>query len=79
MAKIKDQIKDLSKFVANTTVAAINGQPIRATPVEATRRYNICLTCPFLADGKCAKCGCKMGLKVQWQEVKCADKENPLW
>lgn len=79
MVKLKDQLKDLAGFVADTATAAVKGEAIRATPEEATKRYQICLACPFFENPKCTKCGCKMGLKVQWEAAKCADKEKPRW
>ena len=63
----------------------------KATPEEATRRWQICLACPLLVsdmpdrfgklDGekRCKKCGCTMGHKVGNQAAKCADKKNPKW
>ena len=48
----------------------------------ATKRLEICKTCPFfkydqenpetgIADGRCVKCGCFMSTKVHWANVKC--------
>lgn len=76
---LKDQIKDLAAFANATALAALKGEAVKATPEEATRRYNTCVNCPFLVAEKCTKCGCKMGMKVQWQAAKCGDKENPKW
>ena len=79
MAKVKDQIKDLAIFAKDTTKAAIKGERVRASPEDATKRYQLCLACPNFEAPKCNLCGCKMGLKVQWETAKCADKDNPRW
>jgi hypothetical protein len=79
MAKLKDQLKDLATFAKDTAKAAVKGEVIRAAPEEATRRYQICLACPNFEAPKCKLCGCKMGIKVQWQTTKCADKASPKW
>ena len=79
MTKLKDQALSLATFAKDTVVAVSKGEHVKATPEEATRRYQICLTCPAFKETKCTKCGCNMGFKVQWQAAKCADKENPKW
>jgi len=79
MAKLTDQIKDLTAFAKDTAKAAIKGERVRVSPEEAAKRYQLCLGCPNFESPKCKLCGCTMGLKVQWATAKCADKDDPKW
>jgi hypothetical protein len=79
--KLRDQLKSLGSFVKDTVKDVAAGESIKVDPEQATRRYNLCLACPFLdrVKTKCQKCGCNMGRKVQWSAAKCADEENQRW
>lgn len=81
MTKLKDQVFSVAKFAKDTAMLAAQGESVKVTPEEATRRYNLCVACPqFLKDSqKCDICKCPMGFKVQWQASRCADKLSPKW
>lgn len=78
-------------LLAQHAAAVVKDGGGKASPEEATRRWQICLACPKLVsdmpdrfgvrDGeqRCTECGCKMGRKVGHLAAKCADKANPRW
>ena len=56
-----------------TPLDMLNPKTRDATPDEAKRRFDICLSCPELIDltKQCKQCGCFMNLKTKLLAAKC--------
>lgn len=89
MSNVFGQLKSLGEFSVEAAKEVVSTGEFIASLEEATRRFNICVSCPFLVKStnvlgvnktmRCIKCGCQMANKVRLKAAKCADKENPKW
>ena len=64
--------KNITKSIANTTKAALQGKEIIAKSELYSKRTSICRSCPwFSAKGeRCQKCGCVVPLKAYFSQEK---------
>lgn len=65
--------KNLTKSIAKTGKAALQGKKVIASTNLSSSRTAICKGCPwFTSKGeRCQKCGCVVPLKVYFSEEKC--------
>lgn len=68
------KVKNFGKSVVNH---AVKGFPT-CTEEQIIKRHNICMSCPFMKDNTCTKCGCPITRnKVYVSKLAWADQECP--
>jgi hypothetical protein len=66
-------LKNVAGSVYNNASSVLQGNPLKVDGEEATKRLNICESCPFFdkARQRCQKCGCYMAVKTYLRAERC--------
>ncbi len=73
---LTDSLPDLARTVAEY-IAALP-EDILAPAQERAARLAVCLQCPWLRDGTCARCGCYAEARAAKKGQRCPDIP-PRW
>lgn len=80
---MKDKAENFKKLIKNTGNSLVNGdvkpwdmvnpQEEKVSDEEATRRFDICKSCPELIKltKQCRNCGCFMAAKTKLEKATC--------
>lgn len=87
--KVYDVKKETSQIQPNTPQNSVEytydppTMPQHTTLPEYLRRWNSCLTCPFLEHyegaARCTHCGCAQKSKCLWKDAECSDPKTKRW
>jgi len=70
--------KKVKNFIKSSTEHIANGMQL-CSDETISKRYSICLSCPFFKDKACTKCGCPIYRhkryisKLSWESEKCPE------
>jgi hypothetical protein len=65
------QTRNLMKQAWLSGTDLFKGKSLMSTPEKAAARWQICVTCDFLHQDRCLKCGCFMQKKIHLESSQC--------